>query len=425
VATDLTPGDEDEQGEQREEVRPHGGLSSYLSLLRTPGAKGFSSAGFVARMPLSMIGIGSVLLVERETGSYAVAGTVSATAAFVQAIGSPLLARLTDQHGQDKVALPAALASASSMVGLVLAVRLHAPIWTFYLCAALAGVLMPAIGSMVRARWSRIYSGTPTLHTAYSFESVVDEVVFLIGPVLVTFLTTSVAPSSGLGAVAAFLALGTVALCLQRGTQPEPTPSQGRSGVGAFAVPVVRVLLLVFIGTGTLFGSVEVITVAFAQEHGHESAAGLLLAVYALGSMLAGIGFGAVHLNFPLPRQLLILLVAMAVTAALLPLADNFGLLAGLLLLAGFTIAPTLITAFALLEELVPPALLTEGLTVGTTGLALGVTLGGSVGGPLIDDVGAQHAYLLSSGGALTALILALLLRGGLRGVRNCPTPVP
>jgi predicted MFS family arabinose efflux permease len=115
----------------------------------------------------------------------------------------------------------------------------------------------------------------------------------------------------------------------------------------------------------------------------------------------------------------------MAVTAALLPLAGGFWLLSGLLLLAGFTIAPTLITAFALLEELVPPTLLTEGLTVGTTGLALGVTLGGSVGGPLIDDLGAQHAYLLSAGGALTSLVLAVLLRRGLRGVRNCPTPVP
>ncbi|HET9169081.1 MAG TPA: MFS transporter [Actinospica sp.] len=405
--------------------REHGGLGSYLRLMRTPGARGFSGAAFVARMPLSMIGIGSVLLVQRETGSYAIAGTVSATAAFVQSVGSPVTSRLIDRHGQDKVAVPAALASAASLIGLILAVRVHAPTWTFYLFAALAGALMPGIGSMVRARWARIYSGTATLHTAYAFESVVDEVVFLIGPVLVTFLTTSVAPSSGLAAVAAFLSLGTLALCLQRGTQPEPVPDRGRQGFGAVAVPVVRVLLLVFIGTGTLFGSVEVITVAYAQEHGHTGAAGLLLAVYALGSMIAGIGFGAIHLATPLPRKLLILLTSMAATAALLPFAGSMWLLAAFLLLAGFTIAPTLITAFALLEELVPAELLTEGLTVGTTGLALGVTLGSSVGGPLIDDLGAQHAYLLSTGGAVAALVLAVLLRGGLRGVRNCRNPVP
>jgi len=404
--------------------RGHGGLGSYVRLLRTPGAKGFSGAAFVARMPLSMIGIGSVLLVERATGSYAIAGTVSATAAFVQSIGSPITSRLIDRHGQDKIAIPAATASAASFVGLILAVRSHAPTWTFYLFAALAGALMPAIGSMVRARWARIYAGTATLHTAYALESVIDEVVFLIGPVLVTFLTTSVAPSSGLSAVAAFLSLGTLALCMQRGTQPDPAPDRGRQGFGAIAVPVVRVLLLVFIGTGTLFGSVEVITVAFAQEHGHTASAGLLLAVYALGSMIAGIGFGAIHLSMPLPRKLLILLSAMAVTAALLPLADSLWLLAAFLLLAGFTIAPTLITAFALLEELVPAELLTEGLTVGTTGLALGVTLGSSVGGPLIDDLGAQHAYLLSTGGAVAAFVLAVLLRRGLRGVPDCRKPV-
>jgi predicted MFS family arabinose efflux permease len=140
--------------------------------------------------------------------------------------------------------------------------------------------------------------------------------------------------------------------------------------------------------------------------------------------MIAGIGFGAIHLSMPLPRKLLILLSTMAVTAALLPLADSLWLLATFLLLAGFTIAPTLITAFALLEELVPADLLTEGLTVGTTGLALGVTLGSSVGGPLIDDLGAQHAYLLSTGGAVAAFVLAVLLRRGLRGVRNCRKPV-
>ena len=401
---------------EQAERTAHGGLGSYLRLLRTPGAKGFSSAGFVARMPLSMIGIGTVLVVQRETGSYAIAGTVSATAAFVQAFGSPVLARMIDRRGQAAVALPAALASSTALVGLILAVRFGAPTWTFYLCAALAGLLMPSIGSMVRARWSRIYSGTATLHTAFAFESIVDEVVFLIGPVLVTFLTTSVAPSSGLSAVAAFLAFGTVALCLQRSTQPEPAPSRGGSGLGALGVPVVRVLLLVFVGIGTLFGSVEVITVAFAQEHGHESAAGILLAVYAFGSMVSGIAFGAIHLATPLPKKLLILLTTMAATAALLPFAGSIPLLAGFLVLAGFTIAPTLITAFALVEDLVPAELLTEGLAVSNTGLALGVTLGGSVGGPLIDDIGAQHAYLLSTGGAVAALVLAVALRRGLRG---------
>lgn len=393
----------------------HGGLRSYLHLLRTPGTKGFSGAGLVARMPLSMIGIGTVLLVERETGSYAIAGTVSATAAFVQALGSPALARLIDRRGQAAVAPPAALASAASLVGLILALRFEAPTWTFYLCAALAGLLMPSIGSMVRARWSKIYSGTATLHTAYALESVVDEVVFLIGPVLVTFLTTQVAPSSGLSAVATFLAVGTVALCLQRSTQPDPAPVRGGSPLGALGVPAVRVLLLVFIGTGTLFGSVEVITVAFAQQHGHESAAGLLLAVYALGSLVAGVVFGAIHLATPLPRKLLVLLFAMAVTAAFLPLAGSIWQLAVTLLVAGFTIAPTLITAFALVEDLVPAALLTEGLAVENTGLALGVTLGGSIGGPLIDDLGAQHAFALSSAGAAAAFLLAVLLRRGLR----------
>src|SRR6185312_8415469 len=108
---------------------------------------------------------------------------------------------------------------------------------------------------------------------------------------------------------------------------------------------------------------------------------------------------------------LLVLLFAMAVTAAFLPLAGSIWQLAVTLLVAGFTIAPTLITAFALVEDLVPAELLTEGLAIENTGLALGVTLGGALGGPLIDDLGAQHAFALSAAGAIAAFVLAVLLR--------------
>ena len=393
---------------------PPGGLSSYLKLFQTPGTKGFSSAGFLARLDASMLGIGIVLLVQRETGSYAIASTVSATAALVQATSAPFLARLIDQRGQAQVAIPAVLISGSGLGGLLLSIHTGAPTWTLYLCAFVAGLAMPNIGSMVRARWAKLHSGSPKLHTAYSFESVVDEVVFVIGPVLVTFLTTGVVPLAGLGTALACLVIGTLALCLQRSTQPTPTPPSRHDGPGAFRLPGIRALLAVFIGIGCLFGSVEVVTVAYAGERDHQGLAGLLLAGYACGSLIAGLVFGSIHWPGTPQRRFPYLLGLMAFTAALLPLAVNLWLLLILLFLSGFAISPSLITAFTLVEQLVPAARLTEGMATESTGLALGLTLGSGLAGPLIDDFGARGAYTLSAAGACAALLAAVLLRRNL-----------
>ena len=418
---------------------PPGGLRSYRLLFRTPGTKGFSSAGFLARMPASMLGIGTVLLVRRETGSYAVASTVSATAALVMACAAPFLARLVDRYGQARIGLPAALVCGAGLGGLLASIQTNAPHWTLYLCAVVVGLAMPNIGSMVRARWAKLHSGSAQLHTAYSLESVVDEVVFVIGPVLVTFLSTSAVPLSGLGATLACLVVGTVALCLQRGTQPIPTATRrrgaadsavgsaagsapaDRAGPGAFRIPGVRALLVVCIGIGCLFGSVEVVTVAYTGEQHHQSTAGLLLAGYAGGSLIAGLVFGAVHWPGTPQRRFPYLLGLMAVTAAMLPLAANLWLLALILFLAGFSISPSLITGFTLVELLAPAARLTESLATMMTGLSLGLTLGSGLAGPLIDDFGARTAYLLSVGGAASALLAAVLLRRSLIPVEPAP----
>jgi hypothetical protein len=412
---------------------PSGGLRSYLRLFRTPGTKGFSSAGFLARMPGSMLGIGIVLLVQRETGSYAVASTVSATMALVMAGAAPFLARLVDRRGQAEVGIAAALVCGSGLGGLLVSIRADAPRWTLYLCALVIGLAMPNIGSMVRARWAKLHSGSPQLHTAYSFESVVDEVVFVVGPVLVTFLSTGAVPLAGLGAALACLVIGTVALCLQRGTQPDPAPVVQHSGPGAFRIPGVRALLIVFVGIGCLFGSVEVITVAYTGERHHQGAAGLLLAGYAGGSLIAGLIFGGIHWPGTPQRRFPYLLGLMALTAVPMPLSVNLWLLAAVLFLAGFSISPSVITGFTLVELLVPAARLTEGLATVTTGLAFGLTLGAGLAGPLIDDFGARGAYVLSAAGAASALIAAVLQRrdlipaaaGGGSGPPADPVPEP
>jgi MFS family permease len=384
-------------------------VQHYARIFRAPGSLGFSAAGLVGRLPLSMVGLGTILMIKESTGKYALAGVVSGTMALVQALCGPFLARLVDKRGQAEVVFPMLAVAVASLVTLMLCVRFHQPTWSLFAAAATAGASMPNVGALVRTRWTEAYSGTPLLHTAYSFEAVLDEVVFMVGPILVTFLTLQVHHEAGVGLATGLLAVGTTALLLQRRTQPTPHPPEHHAGPSVFAINGIRVLFVCMIAIGVMFGSVEVVTVAFAEDEGHADWAGLLLAVYAGGSLVAGILFGAIHWKTPLGKRFGILLAAVLITAAPLPAAPNIAVLALLLLLAGLAVSPSLITGLALVELLVPPARLTEGMVVETTGVALGLTAGSALSGYVIDDFGASQAYLVPVAGSALALLTALL----------------
>ncbi|MEY9858941.1 MFS family permease [Catenulispora sp. GAS73] len=381
----------------------------YAAIFKAPGSKGFSSAAFVGRLPMSMLGLGIILMIKESTGKYALAGVVSGTMALVQAFFGPFLARLIDRRGQAEIGFPSLAVSTAALISLMLCVRFKEPTWSWFASAALAGAFMPNVGALVRARWTKLYTGTPSLHTAYSFEAVMDEVVFMIGPILVTFLTLQVHHEAGVGLATGFLAVGASAFLIQRRSQPPPHPPEHHTEPAAIAIPGMRVVLVCAIAIGLMFGSIEVVTVAFAEEHGHSDWAGLLLAVYAGGSFIAGLIFGATHWETPLAKRALILLTAVLITATPMTLAPNIGVLALVLLLAGFAISPTLITLVALVEYLVPAARLTEGMVIETTGAAVGITAGSAVSGWLIDRSGAHTAYLVPVAGSALALLTALL----------------
>jgi MFS family permease len=384
-------------------------VKHYAEIFRAPGATGFSSAGFLGRLPLSMVGLGTILMIKESTGKYSLAGVVSGTLALVEALVGPFLARQIDRHGQSRVVFPMLVVAVGALVALMAFVRFGTPTWTWFLAAAVAGASMPNVGSLVRTRWTRLYSGDRMLHTAYSFEAVVDEVVFMIGPILVTFLTLQVHPEAGVGLATALLALGTSALLLQRRTEPPPHPPEHHAGPPVIAIPGMRVVLVCMIAIGVMFGSVEVVTVAYAEAHDHADWAGLLLALYAGGSFVAGLLFGAVHWRMPLGRRFAVLLALVVVTATPMALAPDITVLAVVLVLAGFAISPSLITGLALVEFLVPPARLTEGMVLETTGAALGITAGSAVSGWLIDRYGAHRAYLVPVAGSVLALLTAVL----------------
>ncbi|MGW4436226.1 MFS transporter [Streptomyces sp. NPDC004596] len=366
--------------------------SPYRALFAEPGTKAFSAAGFLGRMPLSMMGIGVVTMVSQLTGRYGLAGALSATIAMSAAAIGPRISRLVDRHGQRRVLRPATLVALTAAAGLLLAAYLGGPDWTLFVCAAGIGSV-PSLGAMIRARWAALYRGTPKLHTAYSFESVVDEVCFIFGPIISIGLSTAWFPEAGPLLAACFLAAGVFWLTSQRATEPQPHPREKHGGGSALRSPGLQVLVATFAATGTIFGAVDVVTVAFADERGHKAAASLVLALYAAGSCAAGVVFGLMRFAGAPERRWLLGVSAMAVSMIPLLLVGNLPLLAVALFVAGLAIAPTMITTMSLIEEHVPRAQLTEGMTWVSTGLAVGVALGSSVAGWVIDAAGARAGY--------------------------------
>ncbi|GAA0411294.1 MFS transporter [Streptomyces luteireticuli] len=392
--------------------------SPYRAIFAAPGAKAFSAAGLLGRMPLSMMGIGIVTMVSELTGRYGLAGALSATLALATAVMGPQVSRMVDRHGQRRVMRPVTLVAAASTAALLLSAQQGWPEWTLFLFVLGVGAV-PSVGSMVRARWSALYGDSPDrLHTAYSAESVIDEVVFIAGPILAIGLSTGWFPEAGPLLAGAFLVTGVFWLTAQRATEPAPAPTAHRTGGSALRSRGLQVLVVTFVATGGLFGSIEVVTVAFAEEHGHKAVSSVVLAVWALGSCLAGAVFGLLRPKGDPALRWLLGVCAMAVSMIPLQLVGNLTVLAIALFFAGLAIAPTMVTTMALVGHHVPRANFTEGLSWMSTGMAVGAALGSSAAGSVVDAAGAGTGYAVpGTAGALAAAVAFL----GYRRLRPAP----
>ncbi|WP_026421689.1 MFS transporter [Actinokineospora inagensis] len=386
-------------------------MRTYWTLLRIPGAAAFCAAGFVARLPMGMRSVGCVLMVSALTGSFALAGAVTAVLALSQAAAGPTVGRLMDRLGQRRVIMATLPANVVGTVALVLLAHFRAPAWTLFPAAAVAGVAALPIGSLVRTRWSAVAPGVPG--TA-ALEGVLDEVIYVVGPMLVTVLAVGVDPVSGvLGALVLYVA-GGIWLAAQRSTQPVTHIPDGQVEKGGILSVGLLVLLFVYVATGVFFGTFDVGLIAFAKEHGALGSTGLLLGLLAAGSFVAGLVVGAVKWKNGVSRRLLFSTLALALATIPLLFADSLPLMAALTVLAGLTVSPVLITATSMVEFLVPRGALTEGYAWLASAVILGMAIGSAAGGSLVDLGGSGAALVLAVAGPAAALLATLF---GLRAL--------
>lgn len=384
-------------------------VNPYRELFAAPGTKGFVLAGLLARMPLPMTGIGIITLLSQLHGSYTLAGAISATFVLTYALLSPQISRLVDRHGQSRVLPLATAVSSLGMLLLLVSSWLQAPEWTLFMGAFLAG-FMPSLSAMVRARWTAIYRGDPRLQTAYSLETVLDEVTFIVGPPLAVGLSVGVFPQAGSLVAVILLMIGVFALVTQRSTEPaiEVQDTSTDCSGPVFKQASIRLLTLLMVAMGIIVGTVDIVSVAFAEQHGQPAAASLVLSAYAVGSCLAGLLFGALTLRIALHCLLLLGGLATAITTLPLLVVGSIPALAIAVLIAGLFFAPTMIVAMSLVERLVPEHRLTEGMTWLLAGLNIGVALGAAISGQVVDSAGAQAGFTVALCAGVSVLLVAL-----------------
>jgi predicted MFS family arabinose efflux permease len=366
-----------------------------------------------------MFGLGVVLLISAVTGRYGVAGSVAAAGSLGGAASAPQIARLVDTRGQHRILVPLVLVFVSSVAGLIIAVELDAPDWALFLPGIVGGATMPSLGPMARARWSALLGSSPRLHTAFSLESVADEVCFVLGPAIVTLLATQLHPAAGVASAALLCLAGTLWFASQRSTEPRVRAVAASSRPARFGyrtllpAPGLVVLIPVYLCLGSMFVAIDLSTVAFAAHAGHKPLAGFILGCYALGSATGGLWYGTRSWQAPAWRRLAITLTMTVAGVCTFWAMPNLLLLTLVIYLCGMTIAPTLIAGFSLLESQALPGRITEAMSWLTTGISVGVALGATAVGFILDAFGARwgYAFAACSGGASVLLCLAGLRR--------------
>jgi len=377
-------------------------IAPYLNIYRTKGAFKFSLAAFIARMPISMMSIAIVFVIVAKTDSYALAGTFTAIGALMAAFVAPFWSRAADRYGQSRILSIAVPIHIFALLGFLTVIRLDAPRWSWFVLLIIFEGVFVGTGQMVRRRWSHVLNGDSKLmNTAYSVESLLDEIVFMVGPIITTLCAINVGPYAGVLAAAIFLSIGSILFIAQKGTEPMPHPKiKGVKHKNPIFTLEVQAIFLPFIFTGASFAAIGLIVVAYADQYGAKSQTGLLYAIWALGSLIAAFINGAQHWKISAKSRYIFFTIALAIFTLPLLLAaklfpGNLLMLSIALFLNGIFIAPLIVAGYTAAENLVEENQVTETLAWILSGLILGGALPGAITGHIIDTTGAQTAFIV------------------------------
>jgi MFS family permease len=387
-------------------------FKTYSELFKTPGAKRIASAGFIARLPIAMDALAIILFVQSVDGRYAIAGSLTAVAALVTVISSPLWSKAADHFGQRIVlstAIPIRIFAIITFISLVMN---GAPVWSWFAAIFLAESASVSIGSMTRRRWAHVLGGNKkdVLSTSYTFESLLDEFIYILGPVITTAVVAAIAPSAGLILGVLFLLVGVPLLISHRNSDPGVEHRHvGTKPKSVFRNQKLQAVAIPLTIAGGAFSAVNICVVAFSEERGAKSISGVLLGIWAVGGAVSALINGSITWKISHGARYVGYMVGMALVSLSFPFINNFYVLGLALFLQGLCIAPLLPNGLSLVTDSVSPSQMTQAITLATAGIPLTGSLSSFLSGVVIDNYGASTALWLPFG-FLACACLAMLL---------------
>lgn len=438
--------------------------SPYARIFSLPGAPAFAISGMVARLPMSMTSLGIVLALNNLYGNWTVAGTMSAACVLAMGVATPVYARLFDRHGQSRVGWPALAVQISMLVAFALAAMMRVPLPVLFVLAIGIGATQFAFGALVRTRWSwalRDVGDPNLLNTAYAFESAVDEVVFILGPIITAGLATMIHPVVPFFVAAAAVGIGGSTYFLQKRTEPPvailtPVNIEARSdatsdaahaaaadGVAAdgsaadgaasrmhvaadpskhtaLQFPGILMLMITWVVFNMCFSMFDVSMTSLTKALGRASIVGVQLAMFAVGSCIGALVFGSIRLRGSHWTHLLVFMTYLTLGFVGIYLAGSNLLLIGAIeLIAGLGVAPIYATGNLIVKQTVPANFLTEGLSWLSTSVNIGQSIGSTIVGIVLDAHGpAAGLALPMMACAVSIPLIALSALSARRGLR-------
>jgi MFS family permease len=389
-------------------------MKRYAAVLRVPHVAALIGATLLARFPIGINGLAIILYLRDLRGSYAVAGAVAGALAAGSGIGAPLQGRLVDGFGARRVLPPLAAIHAAALGAIVGTAEAGAPTVVLVAFGVLAGFAIPPTSSVLRSMWpSLLREHQELISSAYALDSVLIELIFILGPVLTAAIAALVSPPAALIVSAASVIAGTLTFtALPPSRALGPDAGRPRAGLlGALASPGVRTLVLTSLPAGIGIGICEVTLPAFSREMGAASAAGILLALWSFGSAAGGLVYGSLLHRPPLP--LVHLAVATALPIGLLPMAaaSSVAVMALLVIPAGMFVAPLLATRNELIGWVAPPGARTEAYTWPVTAFVGGIAVGSALAGGIVEQSSTRTAFLAASASAFVGALLVFARR--------------
>jgi MFS family permease len=384
-------------------------IARYRQLFSTPGYLRLLLSSILGRLPSGMFSLAILFLVHQQTGSFLSAGLAVGVFTLTGAALSPLWGRLVDRYGQARVLLPSAVGQSLLLVVLVGAVQAGAPLAAILFVCGCAGALLPPVSGCVRALWAEVVRDPDALETCYSLDAVTQESIYTLGPLLAGSVAVLVSPAASILLCAAIALGGTILFASCPPSRDWRGESREGTVGGALASSALRSLLTSAVFGGVVVGAIEVGLPALSVSLGSRGSAGVLLALFSIGSMAGGIAYSAHTAKAPKGNRYAVVLLAVEILV--IPLVLVGSLAAALLfsVVAGLGIAPMLSCQFSLVGALAPDGTTTEAFSWHRGTTVAGIALGSALGGSLVAALGASGPFALAGTGAAIACVLASL----------------